>query len=209
MPATVSFRKSIRWIPDEASEPSDTVVLTGGKTGVFLDVRFLKDSNEIEWAFAGYRSTGSEELTKFTHLIDSRTKDPLQVVDYGSNTVLSDGTILEKGEMMNPETGRLTAYEEVWQDESSDSNQAIFLQNVKYTSWYARVGHWQLALGRDSAGVFWAFQAHSIDGDWMVVHNLGVTNSGTVTLLPEDTSHWAEGRVLEWNGDRWLVLEKE
>lgn len=58
MPATVSFRKSIRWIPDQASEPSDTVVLTGGKTGVFLDVRFLKDSNEIEWAFAGYRSTG-------------------------------------------------------------------------------------------------------------------------------------------------------
>ncbi|KAJ3850627.1 hypothetical protein EV368DRAFT_44889 [Lentinula lateritia] len=208
MPATVSFRKSIRWIPNQASEPSDTVVLTGGKTGVFLDVRFLKDSNEVDWAFAGYRSTG-EELAKFTHLIDSRTEDPSQVADYGSNTVLSDGTVLEKGEMMNPETGKLTAYEEVWQDESSDSDQAIFLRNVTNTSWYARVGHWQLALGRNSAGVFWAFQAHSIDEDWIVVHNLGVTASEKVTFLPEDTSHWAEGKVQEWNGDRWLVLEKE
>ena len=51
----ISFRESIRWIPDPASEPTNTVVLTGGKTGVFIDIRFLKDSSDLDWAFAGYR----------------------------------------------------------------------------------------------------------------------------------------------------------
>lgn len=58
MPPFVSLRLSIRWIPDDPSEPTDTVVLIGEKDGVFLDVRFIKDSNELDWAFAGYRSTG-------------------------------------------------------------------------------------------------------------------------------------------------------
>lgn len=58
MPASISFRQSIRWLPDGASEPTDTIVLTGFKTGVFLDVRFIKSTNDLDWAFAGYRSSG-------------------------------------------------------------------------------------------------------------------------------------------------------
>ena len=56
--SSVAFRKSIRWLPDPPSEPTHTVVLTG-PSGVFLDIRFLKDTpNEIDWAFAGYRTEG-------------------------------------------------------------------------------------------------------------------------------------------------------
>lgn len=55
--AYISHRLSIRWIPEEAIEPTNTVVLTGARTGVFLDVRFLKDNKNIDWAFAGYRYT--------------------------------------------------------------------------------------------------------------------------------------------------------
>ncbi|KAJ4487731.1 hypothetical protein J3R30DRAFT_3695324 [Lentinula aciculospora] len=207
MPAIISFRNSIRWIPGPASEPSDTVVLTGGKTGVFLDVRFLKsESNVLDWAFAGYRST-DKERTKFTHLIDSRTKDPSEIADYGYNTTLSDGTILEKGEMVNPETRKITAYEEVWRDEKSNSDGAVFLQNVTSNGWYARVGSWQLALGRNSADVFWAFQAHLLDQRWDIVHSVGFTDS--VTLLPEDISDWTEGEEVTWNSDRWRILEND
>jgi len=206
MPSTISFRDSIRWIPDEASEPTDTVVLTGGKTGVFLDARFIKGSEELDWAFAGYRSTviaEGKELIKFTHLIDSRTKDPSQMTDYGSNTELPDGTTLEKGEMVNPATGKMTSYEEIWRDETFDDG-ALFLRNVSSTIWYARIGSWQLALGRDFSGNFWAFQAHLLDLKWTTVHS----TSGAVKLLPDDTSNWVEGKEVQWNGDQWLILEK-
>lgn len=53
--SSVAVRRSIRWVPGPAAEPTDTVVLTGGKTGVFLDVRFVKGGCQLDWAFAGYR----------------------------------------------------------------------------------------------------------------------------------------------------------
>jgi hypothetical protein len=55
--AYLSFRLSLRWVPDEASEPTQTIVLTGARTGVFLDVRFFKETQDLDWAFAGYRTT--------------------------------------------------------------------------------------------------------------------------------------------------------
>ena len=59
--AFLSFRLSIRWIPEEATELTNTVVLTGAKTGVFLDVRFFKGEQVLDWAFAGYRTTDPSE----------------------------------------------------------------------------------------------------------------------------------------------------
>lgn len=55
--ASVSERRSIRWPPAPASEPTDTLVLSG-PTGVFVDVRFLKDApgeGVLDWAFAGFK----------------------------------------------------------------------------------------------------------------------------------------------------------
>lgn len=57
--ATVSIRQSIRWLPDEPDEPTNTIVLTGGKTGVFLDTRFYTDGGLLDWAVAGYRRSGN------------------------------------------------------------------------------------------------------------------------------------------------------
>jgi len=56
-PACISYRISIRWIPEELSEPTNTIVLTGASTGAFLDVRFIKETKTLDWAFAGYRYT--------------------------------------------------------------------------------------------------------------------------------------------------------
>lgn len=60
--SSISFRDSIRWLPHEASEPTETLVLTGKDTNTFLDVRFLKESTELDWAFAGYREHEGAEL---------------------------------------------------------------------------------------------------------------------------------------------------
>lgn len=48
-------RDDAKW--GEWSEPTDTVVLTASN-GWFLDVRFLSDGGELDWAFAGKRSVG-------------------------------------------------------------------------------------------------------------------------------------------------------
>jgi hypothetical protein len=71
--ACISFRESIRWLPNDASEPTQTIVLTALRSGVFLDVRFDTESGMLDWAFAGYRSSVEPNSTKFTHHIDSRT----------------------------------------------------------------------------------------------------------------------------------------
>ena len=39
------------------------------------------------------------------------------MVDEGDMVTQADGTTLETGSMVNPATGRVTAYEEVWEDE--------------------------------------------------------------------------------------------
>lgn len=56
MPAAyISHRLSIRWVPEPASEPTNTIVLTGARAGTFLDVRFFKGTKTLDWAIAGYR----------------------------------------------------------------------------------------------------------------------------------------------------------
>ncbi|KAJ2981333.1 hypothetical protein NUW58_g6717 [Xylaria curta] len=86
---SISIRDSIRWLPDAASEPTSTVVLTSPEHR-FVDIRVIKDVEDprtsLDWAFAGVSS--SED----------------------------DGRTLETGRMVNPATGQLTDYEEIWTD---------------------------------------------------------------------------------------------
>ncbi|KAJ7075636.1 hypothetical protein B0H15DRAFT_791555 [Mycena belliarum] len=209
--ASISFRKSIRWLPDDASEPTQTVVLTGLESGAFLDVRFDKASGELDWAFAGYRSAAGPNLTKFTHHIDSRTLAPLEVVDVGTDTPLPDGTTCEAGEMVHPATGTMTPYEEVWRDEAGAA--ALIVRNGSAEAasvWRARVGNWQLALGRRAAGGFWAWQAtRSGPGEaWTRVHSTELGTRQELGYLPEDGCgfEWPVGSLVEWAGERWEVL---
>lgn len=48
--------------------------------------------------------------------MDSRSRTPEDVVDEGDIFPQSDDRTLETGRMVNPATGRLTDYEEVWSD---------------------------------------------------------------------------------------------
>lgn len=152
----ISLRESIRWLPDQASEPTSTIVLTSPENR-FVDIRIYKPQHErelveakegniptlthcpvtvalmaldvlpssrLEWAFAG---TSSSELrhpeegkavvhSKWRHWVDCRNPDADGVVDEGDMYPQTDGRTLEKGSMVNPATGKLTEYEELWKD---------------------------------------------------------------------------------------------
>ncbi|KAF8064125.1 hypothetical protein FPV67DRAFT_203492 [Lyophyllum atratum] len=206
-----SFRLSIRWLPEKASEPTSTVVLTGARTGVFLDTRFFKGTREMDWAFAGYRSIdpATPNVIRFRHDIDSRTTD--QVEDSGINTNLPDGTTLEEGEMVNPETGKITPFEEIWLDEEEkDAETVLFLKNDSGTTWQARVGGWEIALGRAKDGVFWAWQAEKLGEEWTIRYSTTSVVHGHIVHLPNnrEVEDWKEGSIVEWAKDKWEVLER-
>ncbi|KAH0559921.1 hypothetical protein GP486_003559 [Trichoglossum hirsutum] len=128
---TISKRRSIRWLPDEAIEPTSTLVLTSHRQH-FVDLRIFKPlgpgepelPNEggpftrLEWAFSGVAKVTSNSQgrshTEWSHEVDSRSGDPGK--DEGDLFPQQDGSTLEIGKMINPATGKMTDYEEVWED---------------------------------------------------------------------------------------------
>jgi hypothetical protein len=78
----------------------------------------------LDWAIAGSSSSSlvdannGQQVTHsvWKHWIDSRTTEPQSVLDEGDMFPQPDGTTLEKGRMVNPDTGLETDYEELWRD---------------------------------------------------------------------------------------------
>jgi hypothetical protein len=124
---------------------------------------------------------------------------------------LPDGTTLEVGEMVNPRTGEVTPYEEVWNDEETgEVDTVLFVKNVGGTTWRARVGKWQLALGRGTDGRFWAWRMEEGKEGWKMRNSTDDDTAGIVVkLLPEgrDLNGWVEGTTVTWNSEGWVVLE--
>lgn len=80
--------------------------------------------DRLEWGIAGTSSSwlrddgkGGQVLrSQWRHWIDSRTSRPEEATDEGDMFPRDDGTTLETGSMVNPDTGRETDYEELWRD---------------------------------------------------------------------------------------------
>lgn len=117
--------------------------------------------------------------------------------------------------MTNPATGELTAYEEVWKDEEHGTG--LFVRNKDGTKWRARVGNWQIGLGRGEDGVFWAWQAERLqvegeseDSDsekWEVKHWVGSLEM--VEYLPRgNEARWIAGSGVLLDGEEWSIIEK-
>ncbi|KAI1381385.1 hypothetical protein F4677DRAFT_123864 [Hypoxylon crocopeplum] len=132
---SISIRSHIRWLPDPASEPTSTLVLTSSGRW-FVDVRILKPTprddeskqlppDRLDWAFAGTSESSQREdgrggkvaHSTFHHWVDSRVHAAEKVRDEGDMFPQPDGTTLETGRMVNPATGAETDYQELWQDE--------------------------------------------------------------------------------------------
>ncbi|KAG9497105.1 hypothetical protein J7337_011897 [Fusarium musae] len=131
---TISIRKFIRWLPDEPSEPTSTIVITSPRLKRFVDLRILLPDNNpswtgqdeplplsrLDWAIVG--TTVSTKIpdpegnltshSTFHQWISSRTLDS----DAGFMYPQPNDLTLEKGSMVNPDTGIDTAYEELWHD---------------------------------------------------------------------------------------------
>lgn len=87
--------------------------------------------SRLQWGFAGTSSTTLKQTDpnnnvaepiphcKWAHWIDSQHDGP--VTDEGDMYPQPDGTVLEKGSMVNPATGLMTDYEELWMDLESGS----------------------------------------------------------------------------------------
>lgn len=66
MACRLSTRLSLRWLPDEPFETTDTLVM--GVGGWFIDLRVTKTYGSIDWAMAGERIIISKEPCKYTFL---------------------------------------------------------------------------------------------------------------------------------------------
>ncbi|KAK4539222.1 hypothetical protein LTR36_000877 [Oleoguttula mirabilis] len=142
MAPSISVREFVRWLPEQASEPTSTLVLTSAESR-FVDIRIFRaqhgsevveategeintlPSSRLEWAFAGTSSTelrhppdGGQAVVHSTwkHWVDCRKVDVDGVVDEGDMYPKAGGRTLETGSMVDPATGKLTEYEEMWKD---------------------------------------------------------------------------------------------
>jgi hypothetical protein len=124
-------------------------------------------------------------------------KNPSEILDEGISTVLPNGDTLETGSMINPATGRITPFEEVWTDE--EVAEGILISTLDHTQWRARAGPYEVAIGRNGSR-FWAWFA--IDGSirWLC----GIKTS-EIKLLGDLTTEWKPGHDYEWNHESWHV----
>ncbi|KAK4051195.1 60S ribosomal protein L17B [Microbotryomycetes sp. JL201] len=164
----VSYRKSLRWPPDEAYEDTNTLVIQG-KTGLYIDVMVdRKTLSHLSWGSAGIKSwlpesTPENPKARFDAIIDSQKSSGLDAVqleeadDIGSFTTQPDASVLEKGVMRNVENGgQLQEYEEVWARAQIGDNPDILLLEAEDGKAFVGRGRYassELIKDRKSVGI--------------------------------------------------------
>ncbi|CAG1961669.1 unnamed protein product [Fusarium graminearum] len=228
---TISIRKFIRWLPDEPSEPTTTLVITSPRLKRFVDLRILlpdngsTDQNDIlpfsrlDWAIAGttvstQKPDPSGALTShstFIQWISSRELGNDAGFMYPQP---GEDLTLEKGSMVNPDTGIDTAYEELWHDATPTAVpgepdvRALVLQTEdeekgvrgcvvrlgRYAQGLIRVGE-KIALER------WEWT----EGGWKRTVRMGDEELPIEKILGEETLD--EDDSVDVSGRTWKVIE--
>lgn len=118
----------------------------------------------LDWAMAGFSSStvisDGHSLSQWRHWIDSRAIDAPP--DEGHMYAQPDGlSTLEKGQMMNPATGKDTDYEEMWYDpppKKTGGDKAVcsvlVMEDEKAgkKGMFVRLGEWAQVFVRDGPG---------------------------------------------------------
>lgn len=181
-PPSISRRISLRFLPDPPSELTSTLVLNaGGGTNLYTDFRpFLREPTACEWAFAGAKEYLSGDRCQWSHVVDNRAKpgDEPAAPDVGHCETLPNGDELETGEMVNPATGRVEAYEEVWRDKTLAPGTKVVAVQLKRKDTeavlgiFVQVGDWAQIVTKteneDVAARRWYF-----DRSWRLVSSYG------------------------------------
>ncbi|KAH6901582.1 hypothetical protein BKA70DRAFT_1568408 [Coprinopsis sp. MPI-PUGE-AT-0042] len=116
--------------PEPAKEPTSTIVLTTPRRH-FVDLRATLPlvNRDLYWGISGV-STYDPESRQGTwkHLVDSRSDEPQE--DSGVMSMLENGDILEKGEMLDFDDGKVKLYEEIWRDVNAERGDVIWAVEV-------------------------------------------------------------------------------
>lgn len=171
MSCAATIRLSLRWLPEEAYEDTDTLVLS--VSNHFLDIRVKKDRSKIDWAFAGTKRIEADGRNVWTHSIDSRgwTDE-----DAGYVTALDHRDELEEGSMKNPDRGdAMMQHEEVWRCLELNRKIGYIAMRNDEKAWVAFVDDHFLELVHDTYGFSVARYAKSKDEVWSQVLTMGPT----------------------------------
>lgn len=176
--------------------------------------------DRLDWAIAG--TTISEAATAptgepirrstFSHWVSSRDVDPAGVSDVGDMYPQEDGTTLEKGEMLNPATGRLTRYDELWLDllpPASDPIAVLRVDAGAVKGMVIWIGALCQALVRDADGIALERWERSDDEDeavWARTVRMGTRPLPCEDVLTGKVTLEMDGAVA-CGGDMWQVIE--
>ncbi|KAI0033599.1 hypothetical protein K488DRAFT_77814 [Vararia minispora EC-137] len=152
---SISTRIGISWSGGEQHEPTDTLVLTG--KSYFVDVRIKRNDKRLDWAFAGTKSSEPGPIEGQTHSAWHHTIDSRSTIPVKDEGILfpdpSDPTkTIERGSMLNPETGSVEEYEECWNDIEPPSGSIVaFLEKEDGMAMVGIIGSRRLGIGRGFA----------------------------------------------------------
>lgn len=188
----------MRWLPDgSAEEPTSTLVLNaGGRDALYTDFRPLLGTRpmaDCEWAFAGKKILLPGGTAQWTRIVDSRGETG--TVDEAMCTTLEDGTELECGEMVNPDTEKVQSYEEKWRDEEITDGaivQAFLHEDQTCPGVQIRVGDWVQGVVQGPDGSVSAQRWKLINGEWVLDASYGTY----LELLP--TPEQQRSKIAGW-----------
>ena len=145
---------------------------------------------------------------RFIHIVDSRVpEDPLSVKDEGLFKKLENGDDLETGTMLNPRTGSMMPYEEIWRDLPVQGKSLVLLKSMGDIdkAFIGRIGVWFQGIGTEN-GVVNAARRKYEGGEWRTVFSIGTDQS--LPLIFEQHG-WKKGDEIEIAGRWWKVLDCE
>lgn len=223
-PPSVSHRISLRFPPHPAEELTTTLVLNGGgTTHLYTDFRpLIDDPKTCEWAFAGKKTHLDDGRCTWSHVVDSRDAgdiaDSGALPDIGTCHTLPNGDEMETGEMVNPTSGKVEPYEEVWREEEVPAGASVMVLTLQQSAKpsddprgiFMRVGKWAQGVVRGEHGVSacrWKFEG----ANWMQVasygedsHRLPAPTGSSLMDTMVDTPGTLRDGDERWN---WVVVE--
>ncbi|GAA5970858.1 hypothetical protein JCM11641_004483 [Rhodosporidiobolus odoratus] len=196
-----------------------------------------KDS-VVDWATAGWKRLlpprdGEEHpRASFEALIDSRrplshasasSADSSSTLpaeeappDEGSFETLENGDVLETGEMLNTDTGKVQPYEELWRrlpltqtQDAGEQLQIVILESEGEgeKAFLGRVGDWELGMVDASDG-FGVVRREKRGEHWVEVYrNRAAVGLPSIEGIPPGSAR--TGEAIELGGRSWHVVELE
>ncbi|KAG9694632.1 hypothetical protein KCU95_g5386, partial [Aureobasidium melanogenum] len=214
MVVQLSYRKSLRWIPGEPSEPTSTLVLDVGN--YFVDLRILKANSSIDWAMAGKRTILSTSPLKCQWTKEICSQNTERHDDVGEFEDLPNGDALEKGSMPNPDNNdEIQAYEDVWGSiEVTSSDQPAWILRSKDgngITYVGKVGDWFQVLRKREDGTFSVLRDERVSGKWIKRCAVGeelpsIAGSGEEAFSPEG---WQQDTDVQVGGVTYTVYALE